>query len=323
MLAGLPRKHDPNLLVGYDTSDDAGVYRLNDEMALITTADYITPPVDDPRMFGQIAAANALSDVYAMGGRQLTCLNLVSFPSKKLPPTTLHQIVAGALEKITEAEAVLAGGHSIEDDEPKFGLAVTGIVHPDRFWTNSGARPGDALVLTKPLGSGVIFNANLKKWVSPQALGQCLQILTTLNKTAAQVLADFTVHAATDITGFGLAGHGFEMARGSRVTLTIYLDRVPIMAEALAMYRKGVSTGSNLPNRRLVAGKMRFELNLPEWHEEIVFDPQTSGGLLVAVPGSQEREAIAALETAGVDAVGIGQVIPQDQTAYLIFRSGP
>jgi selenide,water dikinase len=323
MLAGLPRKHDPNLLVGYDTSDDAGVYRLNDEMALITTADYITPPVDDPRMFGQIAAANALSDVYAMGGRPLTCLNLVSFPSKKLPPTTLHQIVAGALEKITEAEAVLAGGHSIEDDEPKFGLAVTGIVHPDRFWTNSGARPGDALVLTKPLGSGVIFNANLKKWVSPQALGQCLQILTTLNKTAAQVLADFTVHAATDITGFGLAGHGLEMARGSRVTLTIYLDRVPIMAEALAMYRKGVSTGSNLPNRRLVAGKMRFELNLPEWHEEIVFDPQTSGGLLVAVPGSQEREVIAALETAGVDAVGIGQVIPQDQTAYLIFRSGP
>ncbi len=168
MLAGLPRNQDPNLLVGYDTSDDAGIYRLTDDLALITTADYITPPVDDPRIFGQIAAANALSDVYAMGGRPLTCLNLVSFPSKKLPPEMLHQIVAGALEKITEAGAVLAGGHSIEDDEPKFGLAVTGIVHPERFWTNTGAQTGDVLVLTKPIGSGVIFNANLKNGFPPK-----------------------------------------------------------------------------------------------------------------------------------------------------------
>jgi len=320
MLAGLPRNQDPNLLVGYETSDDAGIYRLTDDLALITTADYITPPVDDPRIFGQIAAANALSDVYAMGGRPLTCLNLVSFPSKKLPPETLHQIVAGALEKITEAGAVLAGGHSIEDDEPKFGLAVTGIVHPQRFWTNTGARPGDILVLTKPIGSGVIFNANLKHWVSREALTQCLEILTTLNKSAAEVMSQFEIHAATDVTGFGLAGHGFEMARGSKVSLRINLDHLPIMPEALAMYRKGMRTGVNQFNRRMVADKVRFDVQLPDWHEEIVFDPQTSGGLLAAIPESQGQNLIALLKKAGVDAVVIGETITQVPDAYLIFQ---
>lgn len=320
MLAGLPRNQDPNLLVGYDTSDDAGIYRLTDDMALITTADFITPPVDDPHVFGQIAAANALSDVYAMGGQPLTCLNLVSFPSKKLPPETLHQIVAGALEKITEAGAVLAGGHSIEDDEPKFGLAVTGIVHPERFWTNTGAQPGDVLVLTKPIGSGVIFNANLKHWVSPEALAKCLEILTTLNKTAAEVMAQFEIHAATDVTGFGLAGHGFEMACGSNVSLQINLDHLLIMPEALAMYRKGMRTGVNQLNRRLVADKARFDVQLPDWHEEIVFDPQTNGGLLAAVPESQGQDLVAALQNAGTDAVIIGQAIAQVQDAYLIFQ---
>jgi len=320
MLAGLPRNQDPNLLVGYDTRDDAGIYRLTDDMALITTADFITPPVDDPHVFGQIAAANALSDVYAMGGQPLTCLNLVSFPSKKLPPETLHQIVAGALEKITEAGAVLAGGHSIEDDEPKFGLAVTGIVHPERFWTNTGAQPGDVLVLTKPIGSGVIFNANLKHWVSPEALAKCLEILTTLNKTAAEVMAQFEIHAATDVTGFGLAGHGFEMACGSNVSLQINLDHLLIMPEALVMYRKGMRTGVNQLNRRLVADKARFDVQLPDWHEEIVFDPQTNGGLLAAVPESQGQDLVAALQNAGTDAVIIGQAIAQVQDAYLIFQ---
>jgi selenide,water dikinase len=233
LLAILPKNKDPNLLVGYETSDDAGVYRLTDDLAIITTADYITPPVNEPYIYGQIAAANAISDVYAMGGRPIACLNLVSFPSKKLAPEILHQIVAGALSKITEAGAVLAGGHSVEDDEPKFGLAVTGIVHPDKFWTNRGAQPGDVLILTKPVGSGVLFNANLKKRVSKEAMEVCLSILITLNRTAAEVMSGFDIHAATDVTGFGLAGHGFEMAKASSVCLEISIKDLPIMDEAL------------------------------------------------------------------------------------------
>jgi selenide,water dikinase len=291
--------------VGYETSDDAGVYRLTDDLAVIMTADYITPPVDDPYIYGQIAAANAISDVYAMGGRPIACLNLVSFPSKKLPPEVLHQIVAGALSKINEAEAVLAGGHSIEDDEPKFGLAVTGIVHPDKYWTNKGAKPGDILILTKPLGSGVLFNANLKKWVSKKAMDACVQTLSMLNKTAAEVLSEFEIHAVTDITGFGLAGHGFELAKASDACLKISIRDLPVMDEALAVYEKGMTTGTNAYNRKMVAGHSQFETYLPSCHEEIVFDPQTSGGLLISAPESQSKDIINALHDKGVTAAKI------------------
>ncbi|MEJ2656593.1 MAG: selenide, water dikinase SelD [Desulfobacterales bacterium] len=305
LLAGLPRHKDPNLLVGYDTSDDAGVYRLTDDLAVIMTADYITPPVNDPYVYGQIAAANAISDVYAMGGRPLACLNLVSFPSKKLPPEVLHQIVAGALSKINEAGAVLAGGHSIEDDEPKFGLAVTGIVHPDKFWTNKGARPGDVLILTKPLGSGVLFNANLKNWVSKKTMDACVEILATLNRIAAEVLSGFQIHAATDVTGFGLAGHGFEMAKASGACFKISIRDLPIMDEALAVYKKGMTTGTNAFNRKMVERHLQLATHLPSWHEEIAFDPQTSGGLLVSVPEFEGQNIINALHDKGVSAAKI------------------
>ena len=244
-------------MVGFETSDDAGVYRLNDDTALVITADFITPPVDDPFLYGQIAAANSLSDVYAMGGRPITCLNLVGFPSNKLEPEVLHGIVAGALSKISEAGAVLVGGHTTEDEEPKFGLSVTGIVHPKKIWRNVGAKPGDVLILTKPIGSGVIFNANLKNWVSTDALNECIEIITTLNKAPAEVMANFEIHAATDITGFGLAGHCFEMADGSNVTLKISMDQIPVMNEALAMYEKGMSTGVNLYNRQMIGDHIR------------------------------------------------------------------
>jgi selenide,water dikinase len=320
-LAKLPKNEDPNLLVGFDTSDDAGVFRLTDEIALVTTADFITPPVDDPYTFGQIAAANAISDVYAMGGRPLTCLNLAMFPAKKLEPEILHQIVAGALSKITESGAVLAGGHTIEDDEPKFGLAVTGIVHPKKYWSNRGARPGDVVVLTKPIGSGVLFNANIKKWVSDEAMKECIALLTTLNRKAAEVAAGFEVHAATDITGFGLSGHGYEMVKGSQVTMEFSMDRIPIMREGLEMYKKGVTTGVNKYNRELVAGAIRFEKDLPTWHEEIVYDPQTSGGLLVAVPETQGESLVKALRAAGVRwASLVGEVQPLSDSAHLIFK---
>ena len=291
--------------MGYETSDDAGVYRLTDDLAIIMTADYITPPVNDPFIYGQIAAANAISDVYAMGGKPIACLNLVSFPSNKLPPEVLHQIVAGALSKINEAGAVLAGGHSVEDDEPKFGLAVTGIVHPDKFWTNKGAQPGDALILTKPIGSGVLFNANIKKWVSKEAMEACLSILITLNRTAAEVMSGFDIHAATDVTGFGLAGHGLEIAKASGINLEISIKDLPIMDEALTMYKKGVTTGVNAYNRQMVEQHLWLETDLPPWHEEIVFDPQTNGGLLVAVLETQAEDLVNALHAKGVTAAKI------------------
>lgn len=287
-------------MVGFETSDDAGVYRLNDDTALVMTADFITPPVDDPYIYGQIAAANSLSDIYAMGATPRICLNLAAFPSNKLEPEVLHQIIAGALSKITEAGAILVGGHTTDDDEPKFGLAVTGTVHPQQYWSNSGAQVGDVLLLTRPIGSGVLFNANLKGWVSAAALDACIAELTRLNKTAMETLRAFTVHAATDVTGFGLAGHAFEMIKNSDCRFEIDIDSVPIFAEALAMYQRGMRTGVNRHNRALVAEVLHFERQLPEWHEEIFFDPQTNGGLLVAVPEQQGQAALQALHAAGV-----------------------
>ena len=302
------------------TSDDAGIYRLNDEMALVTTADFITPPVDDPYLFGQIAAANSISDIYAMGGKPLTCLNLVGFPADKLGPEILHGIVEGALSKITESGAVLAGGHTTDDEEPKFGLSVTGIVHPQKYWRNVGAKPGDVLILTKPIGSGVIFNANLKNWVSEQALEECIQTITTLNKQAAAVMADFDIHAVTDITGFGLGGHALEMAEGSGVTLEIRTDDVPIMREALEMYQKGMRTGVNPANRALIEESTHFEKSLPAWHEEIFVDPQTSGGLLMSLPASQSESLLEALRNSGVTKAQIvGNVKSFVEPNHLVF----
>ncbi len=309
LLAGLPHIDDPNLLVGFATSDDAAVYKLNDTVALVMTADIITPPVDDPFLFGQIAAANALSDVFAMGGRPLACLNLAGFPSGKLGIDILHQILAGAASKVLEAGALVVGGHTTEDDEPKFGMSVTGLVHPDRVWANAGAQTGDRLILTKPIGSGVLFNANRKGWVSRAAMDQCLATITTLNKIAAETAQSFTVHAATDITGFGLAGHSLEMAQGSGVTIVLQESALPILPEALEMYQRGMTTGVNGVNRDLVAGKIRYATEAPAWHREILVDPQTSGGLLLAVPEEEAQPLLQALHAAGVpEAVLIGRV---------------
>jgi selenide,water dikinase len=299
-------------MVGFDTSDDAGVYRLTDEMALVSTADFITPPVNDPFIYGQIAAANASSDIYAMGGRPITCLNLVAFPSSKLAPDILHGIVAGAVDKITEAGAVLIGGHTIEDDEPKFGLAVNGLVHPDKLWTNAGARAGDTLVLTKPIGSGVLFNANIKNWVSKEALEECIAQLTTLNRKAWEIMQGFEIHGATDITGFGLAGHCYEVASASGVMIVLAMDRLPLMPEALDMYQRGVNTGVNPHNRRMVQNHLQFEGDWPDWHREILYDPQTSGGLLASVAPAVAEDLVAALQAAGVArACVIGEVLPR------------
>ncbi len=307
-------------MVGFQSSDDAGVYRLDDETALVLTADFITPPVDDPYVFGQIGAANALSDVYAMGGRPIACLNLIGFPSRRLGPEVLAGIVEGALSKITEAGAVLAGGHTTDDEEPKFGLSVTGVVHPEEYWHNAGARPDDLLILTKPIGSGVLFNANLKGWVSDAALKDCLDTTSALNKTSADVMAGFDIHAATDVTGFGLGGHALEIARGSGLTLEISTSDVPVMPEALEMYEKGVGTGANAANRELIRDATRFEAALPERHNEIFVDPQTSGGLLVSVSPDQGRTLLTALHDAGERwARIIGSAKPLDGSPQIIF----
>jgi selenide, water dikinase len=321
MLRALPRSAHPDVLVAFETSDDAAVYRLDDERALVLTVDVITPPVDDPRLFGQIAAANSLSDVYAMGGRPIACLSVLGFPSDKLGPEVLAEIVRGAVSKVEEAGAALVGGHTMEDEEPKFGLSVTGLVHPQKYWTNRGARAGDALVLTKPIGTGVLLNAHRKRRLPDEVLKACLESMTTLNRVAAEVLASFPVHAVTDVTGFGLAGHGIEMAEGSGVTLAIEVDRVPVLPGALAAYERGVTTGVNPANRRMIEGKARFERTLPAWHEEIFVDPQTSGGLLAAVPAGRADELVEALHAAGVTAAQrIGGASPYDGRHSLVLR---
>ncbi len=319
MLASLPEPEDPNLLVGIETSDDAGVYRLSDELALVITADYITPPVDDPNLFGQVAAVNALNDVYAMGARPVACYNLVGFPAKQLGPEILEGILAGASAKIREAGAVLAGGHSTEDEEPKFGLAVNGLVHPDRIWRNSGAQVGDRLILTKPIGSGVLLNANLRRLVSAEAMESCLGWLTTLNRTAAEAASHHPVHACTDVTGFGLAGHALEMARGAGLTFRIRLDALPVMDEALEAYRRGVTTAVNRANHEYVAQDTHFEAQVPAHQRELVYDPQTAGGLLFAVPEDAAERLVGDLVAAGVvEAREIGEVGPF-AAVHLVF----
>ena len=299
--------------MGFETSDDAAVYRLTPEIAFISTVDYITPPVDDPYWFGQIAAANSLSDVYAMGGKPLTALNLVMFPSKKLDMAILKEILHGASDKIKEAGAAMAGGHSVDDNEPKFGLAVTGCVHPDRILTNRGCRPGDALILTKPLGTGVLFNAGRSGKLFYPDLEAVLPLVAALNAKSIATAMAFDIHACTDITGFGILGHALEMAKGSGVQIELNYNHLPFYPNALKMYQQGETTGSNQANRKLASGfwKMVHQRSLKE--EELLFDPQTSGGLLLSLPAAEADDLLAALRDAGVDtAAGVGQVIGGD-----------
>jgi selenide,water dikinase len=278
------------------------VYRLSADTAVISTADFITPPVDDPYWFGQIAAANSLSDVYAMGGRPILALNLVMYPSKALDMGLLKEILRGGNDKAVEAGACMAGGHSVDDNEPKYGLAVTGVVHPERIWTNAGARPGDALVLTKPLGTGVLFNANRSGKLLYPDLEALLPEIAALNGPALEAARRFDVHAATDITGFGLLGHCLEMARASATRIHLAYRSLPFHPHAAAMYRRGETTGSNPANRKAVDGSWELRLKLSAAEEELLFDPQTSGGLLLSVPDAQADELVRSLRAAGMKA---------------------
>lgn len=307
-------------MVGIETADDAAVYRLTDEIAVISTVDFITPPVDDPYWFGLIAAANSISDVYSMGGQPVTALNLVMFPAKQLDMGLLREILRGGHDKAAEAGACLVGGHSVEDDEPKYGLAVHGSVHPDRVITNAGSEPGDALILTKPVGTGVLFNAvRSGKMAFREIEREVLPSVATLNGAAMTTALGFDLHACTDVTGFGIAGHLFEVAQGSQAAVRLDYSSLPIYPGALEMYRRGVSTGSNLPNRMMVdhALSLREDLGKPE--AQILFDPQTSGGLLLSVPGAQADELVRVLHAAGVaDATQVGEVVEGSATLEVV-----
>ncbi len=301
--------------MGIETADDAAVYRLSDEIAMINTVDFITPPVDDPYWFGQISAANSISDIYSMGGRPLTALNLVMFPSRQLDMGILKEILRGGHDKVVEAGACLVGGHTVDDEEPKYGLSVSGTVHPDRIITNAGARPGDALVLTKPLGSGVLFNAVRSGRLAFTDLERdVLPMLAALNGPAMEVALRFDLHACTDVTGFGILGHLLEVAHGCDARVTVEFDTLPFYPHAAAMYKKGETTGSNKANREMVARhRLEIRRSLDSVEEELLYDPQTSGGLILAVPDGQADDLVSALHEAGVaTAVRIGGISDDD-----------
>lgn len=300
--------------MGIETSDDAAVYRLSDEIAMINTVDFITPPVDDPYWFGQISAANAISDVYSMGGRPLTALNLVMFPARQLDAAFLRDILKGGHDKVVEAGASLVGGHSVDDEEPKYGLCVNGIVHPDRIITNAGSQPGDALILTKPLGSGVLFNAvRSRKFPYRELEREVLPSLASLNGAAMATALQYNLHACTDITGFGILGHLLEVAHSANVQVMLSFRDLPFYPGALEMYKKGETTGSNKANRAMVARhRLLLEARLSKEEQELLYDPQTSGGLLLSVSRDQAEALLADLHRAGVTAaVRVGEVVGQ------------
>jgi selenide, water dikinase len=311
VLGKLARQHDPNVLVGFDKADDAGVYLLSPELALVQTIDFFTPIVDDPYTFGQIAATNALSDIYAMGGKPVSSLALVCFPDKA-DVGILEQILAGGLSKMVEAGCTVIGGHSIRDPEIKFGYSVTGTINPKKVLTNSGAREGDVLLLTKSLGTGVISTA-IKRGTAETAWIEAATVsMTTLNKSAAEVLAEgFAVHAMTDVTGFGLIGHAREMALGSNLSLRLYSSRIPLLPGAVECVREGYVPGGLNANRDFAECLVSYESEVPNEVRTLLFDPQTAGGLLIAVDANDSNRLLHALNQAEVPAVQIGEVLPQ------------
>ena len=307
-LAGLPETKDPNLLVGFNLADDAGVYRISEDQALVQTVDFFTPIVDDPYTFGAIAAANSLSDVYAMGGQPLTALNIAGFPSDKLEPEILNQILLGGQAKVEEAGCALVGGHTVQDPELKYGLAVTGLVHPERIYTNSGARPGDRLILTKKLGTGLIANAFKADQIGTSEIAEAVESMLTLNKAAAETLPEFAVHACTDITGFGLLGHAAEMAQGSQTGLIFNAAQVPTLTLGLTLAAKDLAGGSR-DNQLFLRESVTIAEDVEPAHANILFDAQTSGGLLIAVSAGDAEALLDSLRQNGVDAAAvIGEV---------------
>jgi len=310
VLGKLARQHDPNVLVGFDTADDAGVYQITSDLALVQTVDFFTPIVDDPYTFGQIAATNSLSDVYAMGGRPLSAMTLVCFPENS-DVKVLEEMLAGGLSKMIEANCTIIGGHSIRDEEIKLGYSVTGTVHPGCVLTNSGAKAGDRLIFTKAIGTGVISTAIKSGHADAAWIRGAVRAMTTLNKTAAEVVisSGFIVHAMTDVTGFGLIGHVREVARGSGVSVQLVAGKVPLLEGALECVRRGDVPGGLKANRGFAEGCVEYAGNVPEDVRTLFYDPQTAGGLLISVAEADAFRLLAKLIDAGVGAVEIGEVV--------------
>lgn len=307
VLQQLGRIEHPDLLAGSHGFEDAGIFRLDSERALVQTLDFFPPIVDDPRWFGRIAAANSLSDVYAMGGTPLTAMNIVGWP-KELDVGILGEIMAGGLEKVREAGAVLCGGHSVTDHEVKYGLSVTGIVHPERFWPNGGAKQGDVLILTKPLGMGTIATAIKKQKATAQQTLAAMQLMATLNKAACEAVRELDVHGATDVTGFGLMGHSCEMAEGAGLQLRIEAARLPVFDGALELVREGVVSGCSARGKANLLNKAQVDESVDKALVNLVYDAETSGGLLIAVAEAVAEEAVRRLVEAGTPcAVVVGE----------------
>lgn len=315
LLGGLPRFAHPSLLVGFDTSDDAAVYRISDEQAIISTVDFFSPMVDDPRAFGRIAAANAMSDVYAMGGKVLFALNLVCFP-QKMEKSVLAEILSGGAEKIQEAGAVLCGGHSIYDHEPKYGLAVTGSVHPERILRNNTCQSGDCLILTKALGVGLVMSAARAGLAGATEKKTAVHSMERLSKAAAEKMEKYAVHACTDITGFGLLAHASEMA-GTAHTLVIDTEQLPLLPGAYACAQAFYATAAGQRNRNYMRGKIVLE-GIDPAMQELLFDPQTSGGLLISVSVQDAQALLEDIQKDDPCAAIVGQVVPKEEQSVLV-----
>ena len=318
LLEGIRVHQDPNLLVGFDKSDDASVYQVSDDLALVQTVDFFPPIADDPYLFGQIAATNALSDVYAMGGEPKLCLNIMAVPAD-MPRETVHQMLRGGYDKVYEAGALITGGHSILDEEPKYGLAVTGFVHPDRVLTNSGAQVGDVLLLTKPLGVGVLTTAAKAEMASPEGLALAHRLMTTLNKAARDVMVNYRVHACTDVTGFGLLGHLTEMTQGSGVSAELYVDEMDLIPEAVELARMGILPEGMYRNRAFAeSGVDAGQTAL--CRQDILYDPQTAGGLLMAVHPEDAATLLAELLNCVPSAQRIGIIRSYEGDKRIFLR---
>jgi len=301
--------------VGIETADDAGVYQIGDHLALVQTVDFITPIVDDPFTFGQIAAANAISDIYAMGAKPLTALNVVGFPRCSLDLSVLTEILRGGLEKIHEAGAVLLGGHTVDDAELKYGLSVTGTVHPEKIVTNRGAKEGDVLILTKPLGSGIISTANKAAVASPGVLQGAVDTMLRLNDKASEAMTEWGAHACTDISGFGLLGHAFEMAKGGGLSFRFFYSQIPILPGTKELAAQGMVPGGAYSNQEYFCREIPISAKVPEMQRIILFDPQTSGGLLIALSRAGGEKLLQRLREKGIqEASLIGEVSKQEKT---------
>lgn len=324
LLGKLPPITDPNVLIGTATADDAAVYRLSDELALVMTTDFFTPIVDDPYDFGAVAAANALSDVYAMGGKPVAALAIVGFPDHLLPSEVLGEILRGAAEKAAEAGIAIVGGHTIKAEEPIFGLAVTGSVHPQRMLSNAGAQPGDVLILSKPLGLGIISTAAKNDEDRLEAIQSAIDVMKTLNRSAAEVFLTVGTHALTDITGFGLLGHLRNVVAASEIGAHIYLDQVPVLPQAWEYVRGGIAPGGTHANLRYLADHVTYSDDLTKEDQLVLCDAQTSGGLLAAVPAIRADEALQLLHKSGLtEAAIVGEVVTEHAGRIVVSRATP